>query len=232
MVDEATERYSGIEILEVMKEAVNYNRFLMGMVSRFARPGAQILDFGAGAGTFAQPMQALGMTVTCVEPDRVLREHLQSLSLDARETLGQIPDQSIDYIYSLNVLEHIEDDVGTLRTLQKKLKPGGLMVLYVPAFQLLYSSVDREICHFRRYRRSNLVQMVRDAGLSVTKSEYVDVLGFFAALLYKLLDDGSGTVNIGAIRLFDRVAFPISRALDFLFRPFLGKNVLIIARRE
>ena len=67
-------RYTGTENLEVMKEAVNYNRALLGLVTTHARKGSRIVDFGAGVGTFAVAMQANGYAVACVELDAAQRE--------------------------------------------------------------------------------------------------------------------------------------------------------------
>ena len=64
--------YSGIENLEAMEEAVNYQRFLTSLIVKLvesAGPGSALLDFGAGVGTYASRARALGYTVLCVEVD-------------------------------------------------------------------------------------------------------------------------------------------------------------------
>src|ERR1700754_2491815 len=111
------EAYSGVENLEIMQEAKNYNRYLLDTICRHAPRKGRILDFGAGNGEFAVPMRDLGFDVTAVEPDDLLRRKLGERRVHALAGPGDLQDASLDYIYTLNVLEHIEDDVGALRAL-------------------------------------------------------------------------------------------------------------------
>ena len=145
--------------------------------------------------------------------------------------INQIEDASLDYIYSLNVLEHIEQDAEMLSTLTQKLKPGGRILIYVPAMPLLFSSMDRKVCHFRRYTRSSLGRLADTAGLDIQYHHYADCIGFFATLAYKWSGNTDGSINLRALITYDRFIFPLSKALDYLFRYRLGKNVYLLARR-
>lgn len=223
--------YTGIENLEVMAEAHNYNVYLRDLILNNVPPGQSVLDFGAGAGTFAIPVQAAGRKVTCLEPDSLLQQHLRSKGLDVVANAAVLPETSFECIYSLNVLEHIEDDGAALRGLLSSLRPGGRLILYVPAFQLLYSSMDRKVGHFRRYRRRPLMRLVEDCGFSLGQANYVDSIGFLAALLYRLVDNGSGSINRRALAAYDRFVFPLSRLLDRATGKLFGKNVALIAYR-
>ena len=135
-----TEAYTGVDNLEVMQEAVNYNRFLLDTVRRHAPASGKVLDFGAGSGQFAAPLKQLGMDLTALEPDQLLQQRLRAQGLHAVGSIEEVPDGSLDFIYTLNVLEHIEDDAQALRQLYAKLAPGGRLLVYVPAFPLLYTS--------------------------------------------------------------------------------------------
>ena len=228
--DPPTSGYSGRENLEAMKHAERYNRFLEETIKRHWK-GGRGLDFGAGAGTFAIPLARSGFDVTCVEPDEELRRTLEAAGLPAHARLESVPAASVDFVYSLNVLEHIEDDAGMLPVLAERLKPGGELLLYVPAFGLLFSAMDVKVGHFRRYRKTTLRALVEASGLRVERAEYVDSLGFFATLLFKWFGNRSGVVSPGSVRLYDRFAFPLSRLVDVLLHPWLGKNLLVLAAR-
>jgi SAM-dependent methyltransferase len=221
--------YSGRENLEAMKHARNYNRFLLDLVKEHA-PDGITLDFGAGAGTFALPLSQAGKNVICIEPDDDLRLSLQTSGLKAFSGIEAIAPRSADYIYTLNVLEHIQDDGKMLDTLSSRLRPGGVLLVYVPAFEVLFSAMDEQVGHFRRYRMRALKDLIADTGLVVTRAAYVDCLGFLAALLYRAIGS-SGTISAASVRAYDRVAFPISRLADRLFSPVCGKNLLIVARK-
>ena len=223
--------YEGAENLEVMASAVNYNQFLTQLILSKAKPGDRMLDFGAGIGTFANRIREAGYSVTCVEPDIAQADRVARIGIPVVGQLDQIMDQSVDYIYTLNVLEHIEDDVTALRELGQKLSRGGRILIYVPAFKILFSSMDRRVGHHRRYTLPGLRTAVEAAGLSVEQGRYADCLGFFATLVYKFFGDDSGQIDERALVAYDRIAFPLSRLADVVFGRFFGKNVFIVATR-
>ncbi len=223
--------YNGTEILEVLNDAINYNAYLSRLVRAYALPTDHILDFGAGIGTFSVPLKKEGFDISCVEADPKQLQRITENGVPGFSNLMAVPDRTYEYIFTLNVLEHIEDDQGVLRDLAKKLKPGGHLLIYVPAFQLLFSSMDRTVGHFRRYRLEGLSAQVRSAGFELKEARYVDSVGFIASLIFKYLGNKNGTLNRTAVILFDRVAFPVSLLLDLATKRFFGKNLLIVATK-
>jgi len=222
------EAYTGVDNLEVMQEAVNYNRYLLNTVRKYAPPRGKVMDFGAGGGQFAGPLSKQGMDITALEPDHLLQQRLRAQGIRAIGSTEEVPDASLDYIYTLNVLEHIDDDAMALRSLHAKLVANGRLLIYVPAFPLLYTSMDAKVKHVRRYTRSVLTSRVAAAGFRIERVAYADSIGFFATLLFKLIGNKNGNVSIGALKLYDRVVFPLSRALDLLTQRWFGKNLLLV----
>jgi SAM-dependent methyltransferase len=228
----STEAYSGVDNLEIMEEALNYNAFLRDLVISRVRPNDVIVDFGAGTGVLARPLAAAGYRVSCIERDPNLRARLADAGLTVHAMLEEIPAGSLDFIYTVNVLEHIRDDGAILAALRDCLKPGGSLLVYVPAFPLLYSSMDRRVGHLRRYRRGQLVSVLRRAGLRVEFVAHQDCLGFFATLLFKLIGDDTGRINRRALVAYDRYIFPLSRRLDRWVGRWFGKNLLVVGRQD
>lgn len=224
--------YGGVENLEIMREAQNYNRYLLSTVRQHAPTRGRILDFGAGNGEFAAPFSALGFDLIAVEPDGPLRHRLHDSGIRVVADPDELPEHSFEYVYTLNVLEHIEDDIGALRQLHSKLIAQGRLLIYVPAFPVLYTSMDAKVGHVRRYTRDTLVARVISAGFSVERVAYVDSLGFFATLLFKLVGNKHGSVSRTALKLYDRFVFPLSRILDTITGRWFGKNLLLLARKE
>ena len=231
MTGPASTPYSGVENLEVMREAENYNRYLQALVERHAAGARRVIDFGAGSGTFAIPCAAAGFDLTAVEPDEHLRSLLAAAHIDAVADAAALPDEAFHFAYTLNVLEHIEKDVEALRVLRAKLVPRGRLFVYVPAFPVLFTSMDRRVRHVRRYTRATLRGSLEAAGFEILELRYADSLGFAATLLFKALDNGRGDVNRRLLRLYDRLAFPLSRALDTLTHRWFGKNLLALAAK-
>jgi SAM-dependent methyltransferase len=228
--------YTGTDNLEVMQKAVKYNAFLVSLISKQVHLASdRILDIGAGIGLFAEAVRKEGGAVDCLEPDKAQAALLESKGFRVSASLNEIADESFDFMYALNVLEHIEKDEEELLSWAKKLKKGGKLLIYVPAFNLLYSSMDKKVGHYRRYRRKQLTGMMIAAGLSpLYKARYADSLGFFVSLLYKLINrkSGSGSINEKSLVFYDRILFPLSLLGDAVFHSLLGKNVFILAEKR
>lgn len=226
------EGYVGSDNLEIMQEAVNYNRWLTEKVVVAAGKHRKVVDFGAGSGTFARLLAERDFDVTAVEPDEELRRKIRLAGTNCVADLAELPPASCDFIYSLNVLEHIEADHTQLRALGAALRPGGGLYLYVPAFESLFSSMDAKVGHFRRYRREPLVRMMKNAGFEVRSARYVDAVGFAASLAYRFLGSDDGSINLTAVKVFDRFCFPLNRIADPLFGRMFGKNLSVVAVRR
>lgn len=224
--------YEGGENLEIMLEAKNYNCFLRDLVRRFAVDTSSVLDFGAGIGTFSDSLGIPHSRVTCIETDTNAQAHLSSMGFKAYANLSEIADGSFDYIFTLNVLEHIEDDGTAVSELYRVLKPGGRLFVYVPAFEILYSAMDTKVGHYRRYRIRGMTQLLQSVGFHIDRIAYTDPLGFLATLAYKVLDKNSnGVLNKSTVRFYDRYLFPISRILSLPLSRIIGKNLIAVAER-
>ena len=224
--------YTGADILETLDRATNYNSLLLDLILDSSGDCSRMLDFGAGIGTFAKLLRNRGVDVVCVEPDVLLANGLVRDGFLAFNDLNEVPDGWFDFIFTLNVLEHIEDDQTSLCRLATKLASGGRLLIYVPAFQCLWTSLDERLRHYRRYRRRELERLACCAGLTVWKTRYADTLGFFAALGFGLLGNRNGHLSAEAVNFYDRCVVPLSRSLDFVFGQLFGKNVYLIASKN
>ena len=225
--------YQGTENLEVMSVAVNYNRFLHDQIHRYAPRHAQamIYDFGAGTGQFTNIWNAKDVKVGAIEIDPTLCQRLAEQGHDVY-ALDDIQHGTADYIYSINVLEHIEDDEAVMAEIFNKLKSGSRFYVYVPAFTSLWMPMDDLVGHVRRYRKSEMVQKLKTAGFEIESASYIDSAGFFATLLMKPFARADGVLNVGLVKLFDQVCFPVGRLLDkLIFGWWLGKNVAVLAKK-
>ncbi len=182
-------------------------------------------------GTFAKRLQREGYEVVCVEPDENQRQQLIDEGFEALPAIDTLPDNAASFVFSLNVFEHIREDAAAIVQLWKKLRPGGVVLIYVPAFDCLWSSLDDQVKHCRRYTKRSLRQLVEQAGFLVEEVRYVDAIGFLAALGFGALRPSAATITPRSVTFYDRWLFRPSRSLDKLFHPFFGKNVYVIARK-
>ena len=223
--------YQGTKILELLDSATNYNNYLTNLVLQFGKNHPQFVDFGAGIGTFAIALAAHQKKILCIEPCEQQRAVISKQGLSCITSIDEAPDNSLPYVYSLNVLEHIQDDLLTIQTIFRKLRPGGTILIYVPAFNCLFSTFDQQVGHYRRYRRRQMIDLLNAAGFKVITAKYADSLGFIITGLFKLLRISPEHINEKSIILYDRIIFPLSRVLDGICHRWLGKNVWIVGTK-
>jgi SAM-dependent methyltransferase len=223
--------YAGAAELEAMEVARNYNDYLASAVLSRADPSRPVLDFGAGLGTHARALRGRDLDVRCVEVDVGLSRALKAEGFETATSVTEFGPEAFGCIYSLNVLEHIEDDAAALRELYSATQRGGRLVVYVPAFPLVFSTLDQRVGHVRRYRKRSLTALVTHAGFRVERCRYVDSLGFAAALAYRFVSR-SGGLSPQTVKRYDRFVFPLSRRIDCVTNRWIGKNLLLEAGRD
>ncbi|MEN9450445.1 MAG: hypothetical protein RJA83_1059 [Pseudomonadota bacterium] len=160
-------------------------------LSIVAKPS--ILEIGCSSGHMLQRIQQLLPHATLIGSDVVYKPLLELskrlpiplLRFDILQC--PLPDKCIDAIILLNVLEHIEDDVTTLKQIFRILKPNGILILEVPAGPHLYDAHDKICMHFRRYKLSKLCKLITKQGFKITNRSHLGTLiypAFFVAKLW------------------------------------------------
>jgi hypothetical protein len=193
-----------------------------------------LLEFGAGTGFLAQLfVNNFGIRPDCVELDPDLAKLNLERGFKCFRFLKDTK-QNYDAIYTSNVLEHIENDQDILSELHSSLISGGWIAIYVPAHAYLFTQMDLDVGHVRRYSKSDLKRKVSQAGFEIKTLNYNDSIGFFATLLVKVMgyrEKGNlGSTN--SLLFYDKYIFPISRFLDRVgFRFLVGKNLILTARK-
>jgi len=142
--------------------------------------GGTALDVGCGVGATLRALSlagydtVLGLDVSPYVLSKA-REVVPGRPLLAVADAEGIPvaDDALRGVASLDVLEHLADDVAALREYARVVTPGGHLVLMTPAYQWLFSDHDRWANHYRRYSRRRLTTAVRAAGLEVERATYV-----------------------------------------------------------
>jgi 2-polyprenyl-3-methyl-5-hydroxy-6-metoxy-1,4-benzoquinol methylase len=230
--DEADEELA--DTLDNLDDADHYADWIYSLMAPYL--GKRVIEVGAGHGTLTDRLVD-GRTVTATDLSNRCVAVLQDRYADIEQVTvveGDIDDAAglgqFDSVVLVNVLEHIADDARAVRSLEKALSPGGHLVLFVPAFDALYSDFDRRIGHHRRYRAEQLGVLVTEAGLEVVDLRYVNMVGAVAwwVLATKL---GQTPTKRWSALTFDRVVVPVVSRLERRWRPPFGQSVLCVARR-
>jgi len=218
-----------------LAEAKNYRAAIARLFSPYLQ--GNILEIGAGVGQMLGDVIKICQpsSVTAVEPDAKFVAQLQSNLPDAHVIHGTVddlpPEAAFDGTLSVNVLEHIADDTGQLYKWRNCLKTEtGHLCILVPARPELYSPIDKDFGHFRRYTKNDLQQKMLSAGYRDVRVSYYNFIGYFAWLLnFKLMAKrGFDPVSV---RIFDRWIFPPFNNLErAIGRIPLGQSLVAIAR--
>ncbi|UYV15392.1 class I SAM-dependent methyltransferase [Porphyrobacter sp. ULC335] len=216
---------------------VGRRRIVAQLISMFVPlpANARVLEAGCGYGGNLAMLDKLG-EVQAFEFNDDARAHAANL-LRRPVAYGRLPDKigfdndRFDLIAMLDVLEHIDDDVASLRTLGERLAPGGALLLTVPAVPWLWSDHDVLHQHKRRYTRALLAERLHAAGFEIAGIGYFNTLLFPLALAQRLIARlvGAGGVDHAVppeplnalmtgifsleVGLLGRIPFPIGLSL-------------------
>jgi SAM-dependent methyltransferase len=228
-------QYSGTE-LEAVAGAKNYYKWIVERFAPFL--GRCVVEVGAGLGTFAEFIIASpGVeSLLCVEPaENVFPALAERFNSDKRirTVRGNIEQVELsdaaDSVVAVNVLEHVEDDEEFLRAAAKIVVPGGHLLLFVPAHQFLYGSLDAAFDHYRRYSKAGLSSVVSRAGWELVRIYNVNIAGILPWLIAgKILR--STTLGHWQMWIFDRLVIPVIKRVESVREPFVGQSLLVIAR--
>jgi SAM-dependent methyltransferase len=204
-------------------------------------PDSVLVDCGAGTGRFVQEMQGQGQAWA-------VDDHRESLEI-ARQVCGPdrvregtcqqlpFPAESVDVVTALDVLEHTKNDAAALEEMQRILKPGGLLVITVPAMMCLWSDWDKALQHFRRYSAEGLTALLEGRKGEILHLAYTNVWAFPLVFLARKLrrPDSTGPRAEdrklpGWINALLRWAF-VSLACQKFWRFPFGVSLLAVVRK-
>jgi len=176
----------------------------------------RILDAGCGSGRNMVELARRGM-VTGVELSQpsVERARERGRGEVVEGSVLEMPfgDASFDLAVSLDVIEHLEDDLGALRELRRTVAPGGALLVTVPAYQWLWSGHDEINHHQRRYTRRSLQRVAEQAGWRQERTTYFNSLLLPVAILLRVLDRFNRKTTESSLDLWVPPE-PVNRALE------------------
>jgi len=228
--------YEGLTELCLMERAKNYNHWIESVCSKYIY--GDLLEVGAGIGTYTHNWLKYAETVKVFEiaPNcySILKHRFSAndrieLFLNDVQIYREELLEKFDSAVSVNVFEHVKNDILGFENVYKYLKPGGLLILFVPAFQILYGKTDQAVGHYRRYSKKELSKTLKGIGFQVRDMRYVNLLGFFSWLLYK---NKSDVLTEQKIDFFDRIFVPVLSRTERYYSPPLGQSLFLVATKE
>ncbi len=223
-----------METLEQLSGATRYNRWMFDRLRRWV--GQRVLEIGSGIGNLSAYLvdrERLVLTDTRQEYlDRLRARFARHANVEIERLYlpddhGVLAGQHFDTIICLNVLEHVQDDIGSLVAMRGLLARDGRLVLLVPALPALYGTLDRSLGHHRRYERAALAELLRASGYTVAHVEYFNLAGvpgwWFAGRVLR-----RAMIPTGSLKLYDALVplFRFERLLPWR----VGQSLIAIGQ--
>ncbi len=219
------------------------HRHVRRSLSRYVPASARVLDAGCGTGGLMRRLhevhpawQLTGLDFSPVACDLARERTGGEVS---QGSIAELPfaNASFDAVVSCDVVCQVAEPARALREFRRCLKPGGVAVLTMPAYQWMYSYHDREVGNLRRYTRGEVDALLRGAGFALAGSTYWNMLPFpLAVLRRKILPPSAPTSDVGLFPAPVEVVFNGLMALEHAWLgrgarlPF-GNSVLTVARK-
>ena len=171
-------------------------KLIQSVAEHFLKRERLTMDIGGGNGYTTKVLQNAGFKTGVLEPsyEACLNAKRRDVKYVLCSSVGERKEAWAQCML-LDVLEHTEDDVAFLKMVNRELKPGGRMILTVPAMQMLWSSEDDEAGHYRRYSKKMLCEVLKKAGFKVCYCSY-----FFSWLVLPVLIIRVGFEKIGLLK--------------------------------
>ncbi len=230
----------GIETLEAVSIAVNFNAWMYKTISSFCK--GKILEIGSGIGNISSHFISDNKDITLSDirdnyvnelRDKFQLEHDSVLKLDLTDEDFDQKHQKLfnkyDTIFALNVVEHILDDNLAIKNAKKLLKPSGKLIILVPAYQILYNSFDKALEHYRRYTSKSLNKLFVNNELKIEHNQYFNafgMLGWFVSgrILRKK------TIPIKQMKIYDNLLF-VAKTIDKIAMNKIGLSVITVGSK-
>ncbi len=224
------------ETLDDLSAAINYNRWIYGILRPYI--GKRILEIGCGTGNITSFLAQHGQVLATDLHSGYLKSAQKRLKgtkgirfkkINLDDSLSSLRGFKADSIICVNVLEHISNDNAVLKECYKLLPPGGKLMLFVPALQFLFGTMDKSYGHHRRYDRRELIQKIEKAGFKVDYCRYLNLLGILGWWLNgKILK--RKIIPKGQMLLYDRIVSVSQHIEKYLPKP-IGLSLFCAATK-
>ena len=226
-----------------LRNASNFAKWSVSLIDKYI--GERVLEVGGGIGTFTDFFVDKEILLTTeIDDDCFMTLSSKYRNNNNVEVVNEnilndkfienAKEKYFDTVICFNVLEHIDNDIEAIKNMKECIKKdGGHLIIRVPAFNLLYSKLDRNVGHFRRYtKKSMLKKLSLFDDLEIIELFYMDIVGFFAwFFLFKIIGKES-FASEGQIGLYDKLFVPFFSKIEKMINYPFGLTLFAICRKK
>lgn len=227
-----------LSVLENLEGAKQYRRWLISLSSELFKD--EVFELGSGIGLYAREILAADDTkqiskyhVTEIDDDSLEILHERFKSEERVEihnlNLEMEMDLNANSFVSWNVLEHINDDISALKLANRVCVPGSSVFALVPAMPFAYSRFDRELNHFRRYTKKELLSKAKLAGLKEVEVQYVNGIGILNWYIFVKILNLRPKNNL-LLKIYDQLVVPVQMKIERKFVLPFGQSLVLRAK--
>ena len=237
-IDDCFDQQYAQAILYNLAHARRFNKWMVKCIEPYL--GDRILEVGSGIGNISRLLpKKEKLIVTDIDPtyleilEVAFKDNdivkVAKLDISSREDAENLGGGICDTVICLNVLEHIEDDVGALQNFRHMLGPGGKLILLVPQYQWLFGSYDKHAGHVRRYSRRDLTAKLQEADFRVVRFKNFNFLGIWGWWVNSCLLKRT-SMDRWQLKIYDTMV-PLLRLAEKLL-PLPGISLICVAERQ
>lgn len=224
----------------------NYNKWIFKIIKKHI--GKKVLELGAGPGRFSKFLMKENLnSLLLLEPSPPFFEEL--LKITASQNYIEIVNSDIenfnepsklqffDTIISIQALEHIENDETAILKASKYLQHGGKIIIHVPAMKWLFGHWDKQIGHYRRYEKKDVLRIAKATNLKICEIYYFNFIGIAAWWLNFRLkkhdfrkSSDSGKLNWQGL-IFDKYLVPAVFQIENVIHPPMGIGLHFVLQK-
>ena len=231
----------GDQNLQLLSRSKNFTNWLYSEIKPYIK--GKILEIGSGFGTYSDKITydfpQNNIFLSDINPKYLESLHQQyfdrpNIKIQKLNLASEIDFKKIkvkfDTISVINVLEHIEDDIQALHNLSLCLNKNRHLILLVPAYKFLFNCIDKEIGHFRRYEKQDIINLLSKTEFKLIKLFYFNafsILGWYLnGNIFK-----KPVISKNALYFFDKLV-PILKIVEkYVFRKSFGISMIVILQK-
>lgn len=234
---------TGQETLEIFAHTDSFNRWMFGNLSPFCR--GHVLEIGSGIGNLSALLldrfDKVSLSDIRADYCDILNsrfggnahlERVYRIDLGDPQIEADFPQLQgkFDSILTSNVVEHIRNDSLAIQNCHKLLRPGGRLVVLVPAYNFLYNAFDEHLGHYRRYTRKSLSGLLKDQGFGILHTRYFNAAGI-AGWWFSGVVLGKKKLPSGQLSLYNKLV-PLIRLGDIVTLRRIGLSIIAVGEKK